>query len=78
MGEKVWINVLAWLLTRVWGHFLIPILLGSIFWGVSGFWLGWDTVGWLTWFGAFLTIGWFLTVASWTRYYWHLYIDRIK
>ena len=69
------IESLTWLLTRIWGHLLIPVLLGSLLYGCTGFWLGWELPIWLAWVASMLAIGWVLTLASWIRYYWELYTD---
>ena len=69
------IEVLTLALTRIWGHLLIPVLLGSILYGCTGLWLGWELPIWLAWVSSMLVIGWVLTLASWIRFYWEKYTD---
>jgi len=67
------VECLTWVLTRIWGHLLIPVLLGSIFWLCCVHWVGWTLIHWVAWVGIFLVIGWLLTIAHWIRYYWELF-----
>lgn len=66
-------DILTFLITKAWGHLLIPTLLGTIFWAIVGFWYSWEFFYWIIWIGAFLAIGWFLTIMSWAKYYWDIY-----
>lgn len=67
------VECLTWCLTRIWGHLLIPTLLGVIFWVSSAHWMGWYWVHLLMWIGIFLVIGWFLTFMHWVRFYWDIF-----
>ena len=66
-------DIFCILITKTWGHLLIPTLLGTIFWAVAGFWQGWEFFPWIVWIGCCLVIGWFLTISFWVRYYWDVY-----
>jgi hypothetical protein len=72
------LNALTWIFTRIWGHLLIPVLLGSLLWGCTGPWAGWVFVHWLAWVAGMLALGWILTIASWVRYYWAIFNRRKK
>lgn len=72
MKEKFF-NIVCLLITTVWGHLLIPVILGTIFWAIHGWWIAWEFFYWIVWIGAFLVIGWFLTIAAWVRYYWDIF-----
>lgn len=74
--HKLCIDVLVCIFTRIWGHLLIPVLLGSVLWCGTGFWLGWEFVHWLTWVAGMLALGWLLTIVAWVRYYWGIYHRR--
>jgi len=66
------IECLTWLFTRIWGHLLIPVLLGSIFWLLTVYWMGWVFAHWLAWVGGMLVLGWLLTIWNWVLFYWDL------
>lgn len=56
------------ILTRVWGHFLIPVVVGSILWLVFGSLVGWTVLAWCLWTSGFIVVGWLITFISWVRY----------
>lgn len=55
-------------LTRLWGHFLIPVVLGTLFWALGGAATGWTFLAWSLWTVSFITVGWLLTLVSWVRF----------
>ncbi len=72
------LDVLTWAFTRIWGHLLIPTLLGTVCWLLTVHWTGWIFIHWLAWVAAMLALGWLLTIASWAHFYWGLHVrDRV-
>lgn len=71
------LDFLTLLFTRVWGHLLIPVILGSALWVGTGAWCGWEFVHWLAWVAGMLGLGWLLTISAWVRYYWRIYKERV-
>lgn len=57
----------------MWGHLLIPVLLGTLVWGFCGIWIGYEFIYWLTFASGMLVMGWLLTIVSWVRFYLELH-----
>jgi len=66
-------DIIGIVLTQAWGHMLIPTILGTIGWLIAGIWLDYVIVYLLLWIGAFLAIGWIITICFWVRHYWAIY-----
>lgn len=66
-------DIICILATKAWGHLLVPTILGTLGWLISGIWLDYLIVYLLLWIGVFLVIGWVITISFWVRYYWRIY-----
>ena len=73
----LFLDFIAWAFTRIWGHMLVPVLLGTIIWACLGSWISWEFIYWLTFVGGMLILGWLLTIVTWVQFYWDLYWDDV-
>lgn len=72
MNPKLF-DLIGILLTKAWGHMLIPVILGTLCWLIAGWWHDYELLFWVAWVGLFLVIGWVLTICFWVRHYWAIY-----